>query len=503
MVPRQPTARSSLFSHSFPSFYACYLLKSIQTPTSIATYIGSTPNPPKRIRQHNGELTQGARKTRLRRPWVMQMIVYGFPSKLAALQFEWAWQHAHISRHLRDADGKALLRRANTVSSNIRTVRLMLATHPWSTWPLHVKLFTEMAVKNWKSAQDKTTLALPPGFTLTVELEGVDGKSGQVGSGRRGPLSVDDAQFTSAQLAKNTALLASNRRLTCSICTKEVFNYSTDHLKTTLCPAPGCIAVSHLSCLSEDFLSSQTSDTGMIPRGGHCKSCRSYVLWGDIIRGMYRRAAGGALAEEEEGDDDALFLSDIESDADVVLPPKSAKARGKARAVESSPKRGRPPVLPRAEQESSEGEAFDFNVSSSTDSEQPSPRKRSRPHKNSPAATDAPAPSPRKRAKPRDAVTSDVDMDSPPAKRGPKPKSTAFAAPKPSKRGASTTSPKKYHTLAPVNLVDSSDFFESDSLGELGAKIAATEHRPSNLGPVLRTRFHAQCLYCRSRPRKM
>ena len=53
--------------------------------------------------QHNGELTAGAWKTSKNRPWVMHMIVHGFPSKLAALQFEWAWQHPHISRHFRDA----------------------------------------------------------------------------------------------------------------------------------------------------------------------------------------------------------------------------------------------------------------------------------------------------------------------------------------------------------------------------------------------------------------
>jgi structure-specific endonuclease subunit SLX1 len=38
-----------------------------------------------RPRQHNGEIAQGARKTRSKRPWVMQMIVHGFPSRLVNL----------------------------------------------------------------------------------------------------------------------------------------------------------------------------------------------------------------------------------------------------------------------------------------------------------------------------------------------------------------------------------------------------------------------------------
>ena len=98
------SSKSSLVSHTFPPFYACYLLKSIKTPKSISTYIGSTPHPPRRIRQHNGEITQGAWKTSHNRPWVMSMIVHGFPSKLAALQFEWAWQHPNMSRHLKRGD---------------------------------------------------------------------------------------------------------------------------------------------------------------------------------------------------------------------------------------------------------------------------------------------------------------------------------------------------------------------------------------------------------------
>lgn len=72
---------------------------------------------------------------------------------------------------------------------------VMLVSPPYSSWPLHVKLFTAEAVKHWNFIRSSQSIPLPPGFTYTIELEGVDGKSGKAGSGRKGPIDVTDGEL--------------------------------------------------------------------------------------------------------------------------------------------------------------------------------------------------------------------------------------------------------------------------------------------------------------------
>ena len=56
---------STILNHTYAPFYACYLLKSYNPKRLNQTYIGSTPDPPRRWRQHMGETVGGVSLTPL------------------------------------------------------------------------------------------------------------------------------------------------------------------------------------------------------------------------------------------------------------------------------------------------------------------------------------------------------------------------------------------------------------------------------------------------------
>ena len=58
------------------------------------TYAGVSPDPVKRLRKHNGEISGGAKYTLGKGPgWTHVCLVHGFQTKIQALQFEWAVKH--------------------------------------------------------------------------------------------------------------------------------------------------------------------------------------------------------------------------------------------------------------------------------------------------------------------------------------------------------------------------------------------------------------------------
>jgi len=69
-----------------------YILKEIDGKR---TYVGYTVNLERRLRQHNGEITGGAKYTRGRK-WEFLGYIQGFPDNIHALQCEWKIKHCGI-----------------------------------------------------------------------------------------------------------------------------------------------------------------------------------------------------------------------------------------------------------------------------------------------------------------------------------------------------------------------------------------------------------------------
>jgi len=72
--------------------YYVYLLES----TDGSTYVGATINLNRRLRQHNGIIKGGAKRTTGKvnkgESWKRHCYVSGFPDWKSALQFEWRWK---------------------------------------------------------------------------------------------------------------------------------------------------------------------------------------------------------------------------------------------------------------------------------------------------------------------------------------------------------------------------------------------------------------------------
>jgi len=69
----------------------CYMLQTCDGGRS-KTYVGATVDPARRLRQHNGEISGGARATKGRQ-WRRHFLVGGFVDERAALRFEWRWKY--------------------------------------------------------------------------------------------------------------------------------------------------------------------------------------------------------------------------------------------------------------------------------------------------------------------------------------------------------------------------------------------------------------------------
>ncbi|KAJ5179307.1 hypothetical protein N7492_002517 [Penicillium capsulatum] len=286
-----------------PAYYCCYLLRSTVRHASL--YVGSTPNPSRRLPQHNGDAKGGAKRTARDnlRPWEMTLLVEGFMSRVGALQFEWAWQHTDHTRHVDSDDEAELQSRANSSKAKpakprARTSRRSLAAHladlhallrspSFSSWPLRVRFFCADVYRVWRVWNDRVDVSIPADKTILdgdcPKREGQDPAVGDINK-----LAVDYAPLED-YLEKSMFILEDAEDIRCAICTGRVAPHTE---QVVVCSQAPCRAASHLLCLSATFLDAEGDPSSLVPKRGMCPTCKKTVQWPTMMRELTLRNRG-------------------------------------------------------------------------------------------------------------------------------------------------------------------------------------------------------------------
>ncbi|XP_053550648.1 structure-specific endonuclease subunit SLX1 [Bombina bombina] len=274
-------------------FYGVYLLYCTNPKFKGRIYIGFTVNPERRIQQHNGGKHKGgAWKTSGRGPWDMVLIVHGFPIDIAALRFEWAWQHPHVSRRLTHVPRKT--KKQSSFDFHLMVLYHMLRVAPWNRLPLTLR---------WLRQEYQRALPplLQPPLHMPLSFGQVRARpiaKSQTGKGKAGEKGQKEGEIET-----DAILQADSVSQRCRVCFQKVQS-EDDALH---CFHPGCTLTCHILCLAKVFL--QNEPDQLIPVEGQCPSCGHSVLWGDLIR--YKKGCYGDL--EEISSSQAHWVDELQS----------------------------------------------------------------------------------------------------------------------------------------------------------------------------------------------
>ncbi|KAJ5647251.1 Structure-specific endonuclease subunit slx1 [Penicillium lividum] len=277
-----------------PGYYCCYLLRSTVRHASL--YVGSTPNPNRRLSQHNGDAKGGAKRTARDqlRPWEMVLVVEGFMNRIGALQFEWAWQHPDRTRHItpdnndHPSQSKVIVNPKNgktkprpgrsrrSLTAHLEDLHTLLRSTYFSTWPLRVRFFRADVYRVWRAWNDRVDTPLSNDKVI------LDGDcSMQVGvsdNQRVGSIQNLSVDYTPLEryLEKSMFILDDSDELQCHIC-KAPVKPTTQQI--VMCPQTLCRGTNHLLCLSTYFLNAGDDSDALVPIQGNCPTCKETVEW--------------------------------------------------------------------------------------------------------------------------------------------------------------------------------------------------------------------------------
>ncbi|MCJ1288172.1 Slx4p interacting protein [Xylographa opegraphella] len=290
-----------------PALYCCYLLRSKNRPSSL--YVGSTPNPRRRLAQHNGHRKGGAVRTarKILRPWEMVCIVAGFSSNIAALQFEInEEQRITVRESITKVSKSGRVRRRParprmSLRDKLSNLHLLLRVPSFARWPLEVHFFADDVYQSWTRCFEKAITKL--GSEIEISLHPESTETGRAPSCSRraseGSIATDtgnkgigalDSSYAAYKtyLDKSLPVFADGNPVHCSVCGHDT---RMPNVMGLVCPNDGCQATFHVTCLANTFLR-QEGRQNLLPVRGNCPSCKSQLRWTRLVTELSLRIRG-------------------------------------------------------------------------------------------------------------------------------------------------------------------------------------------------------------------
>lgn len=247
----------------------------------------------------------------------MTCVLAGFPSNIAALQFEWAWHNAHLTRHIPPGErisfattrvktspttGKTKRRPGRPKASMIdklSNLHLLLRVPYFSRWPLELRFFSMDVFQLWQTWCQRVDGKIPPGIKVWLDLPKEEQEpASQVDAGAarkkhkhsmigKGGVNGIDPTYVSLQpvLEKSLLLLEEDEQLSCRLCDQGL---NPKHDLITICPQTHCQSFHHMTCLSSHFLNMEGT-VSLIPDKGKCPSCNAPLSWLQLMKEMTLR----------------------------------------------------------------------------------------------------------------------------------------------------------------------------------------------------------------------